>query len=146
MALLDESEWASHYELTFSLWLERAECEFLIGGLDRAEQLIVELLRRCASKIDLSAAYCLKVLLHVVRSEYSQAVASALTSLRLFGIDLPAHPTWGQVQADDARLMRDLLARHRGADARDQPVHRQEPATRLRLTFGSTRREGRSLG
>ncbi len=38
------------------------------------------------------------------------------------------------------------LARHRGADARNQPVHRQEPATRLRLTFGSTRREGRSLG
>ena len=38
------------------------------------------------------------------------------------------------------------LARHRGADARNQPVHRQEPATRLKLTFGSTRREGRSLG
>ena len=44
------SEWASRYELTFSLWLERAECEFLIDGLDRAEQLIVELLRRGARR------------------------------------------------------------------------------------------------
>ena len=29
MALLDESDWDSQYELMFSLWLERAECEFL---------------------------------------------------------------------------------------------------------------------
>ena len=111
MALLDESEWASHYELTFSLWLERAECEFLTGGLDMAEQLIVELLRRGASKIDLSAAYHLKVLLHVVRSEYSQAVASALACLHLFGIDLPAHPTWGQVHAEYEMVWRNLEGR-----------------------------------
>ena len=35
MALLDESDWSSQYELTFSLWLERAECEFLTGALRR---------------------------------------------------------------------------------------------------------------
>ena len=34
MALLDESDWDSQYELTFSLWLERAECEFLTGNFD----------------------------------------------------------------------------------------------------------------
>ncbi|HZM28308.1 MAG TPA: AAA family ATPase, partial [Gemmatimonadales bacterium] len=31
MALLDERDWGSRYELMFSLWLERAECEFLSG-------------------------------------------------------------------------------------------------------------------
>ena len=46
MALLDERDWGSQYELTFSLWLERAECEFLTGNFDKAEQLIVELLQR----------------------------------------------------------------------------------------------------
>ena len=40
MGLLDDSDWASHYELMFSLWLERAECEFLTGRFDQAEQLI----------------------------------------------------------------------------------------------------------
>ena len=34
MALLDERDWGSQYELTFSLWLERAECEFLSGNFD----------------------------------------------------------------------------------------------------------------
>ena len=52
MALLDERDWGSQYELMFSLWLERAECEFLSGNFEKAEQLIVELLQRAASKVD----------------------------------------------------------------------------------------------
>src|SRR5438552_1692901 len=35
-----------------------------------------------------------------MKSENQQAVATALECLRLFGIDLPAHPTWEQVQAE----------------------------------------------
>ena len=57
MALLDESDWGSQYELTFSLWLERAECEFLTGNFEQAEQLIAELLQRAASKVDQAAVY-----------------------------------------------------------------------------------------
>jgi PAS domain S-box-containing protein len=100
MALLDERDWSSQYELMFGLQLERAECEFLTGNFDTVEQLIVELLQRGASKIDQAAVYNLKILLHTVKSENAQAVASALTGLRLFGIDIAAHPTWEQVQAE----------------------------------------------
>jgi predicted ATPase len=35
-----------------------------------------------------------------LKSENQQAVATALTCLRLFGIDMPAHPTEEQVQAE----------------------------------------------
>ena len=100
MALLDERDWGSHHELTFSLWLERAECELLSGDFDTAEQLILELLQRGTSRVDQAAAYNLKILLHTVKSENPQAVDSALTCLRLFGIDIPAGPTWEQVQAE----------------------------------------------
>jgi len=100
MALLDERDWSSQYELMFSLRLERAECEFLASNFDTAEQLIIELLQRGTSKVDQAAVYHLKILLHTVKSENAQAVASALTGLRLFGIDIPAHPTWEQVQAE----------------------------------------------
>jgi hypothetical protein len=34
MALLDDSDWRSQYKLMFSLWLERAECEFLNGNFE----------------------------------------------------------------------------------------------------------------
>ena len=55
----------------------------------------MELLQRAASKVDQAAVYHLKMQLHVVKSENPQAVASALTCLRLFGIDLPAAPDLG---------------------------------------------------
>jgi PAS domain S-box-containing protein len=100
MRLLDEKDWTSHYELMFSLWLERAECEFLTGSFDTAEQLIATLLHRGVSKVDQAAIYHLKIQLHEVKGEYPQAVASGLACLKLFDIDLPAHPTQEQVQAE----------------------------------------------
>jgi predicted ATPase/GAF domain-containing protein len=111
MALLDERDWNTQYELTFSLWLERAECEFLSGNVDTAEQLIGELLQRGASNIDQAAAYRLKVQLHIVNGEYPQAVEAALTCLRLFGMDLPAHPTREQVQAEYDTVWQNLNGR-----------------------------------
>src|SRR6266404_4812098 len=95
-----ERDWGSQYDLMFSLRLERAECEFLSGNFEKAEQLIVELLQRAAAKVDQAAVYHLKVQFHVMKSENQQAVATALTCLRLFGIDIPAHPTLEQVQAE----------------------------------------------
>ena len=100
MALLDEEDWGSHYELTFSLWLERAECELLSGDFEKAEQLIVELLRRAASNVNYADASCLKIHLHLLKGELPQAVDSALTCLHLFGIELSAHPTFEQVQSE----------------------------------------------
>jgi PAS domain S-box-containing protein len=111
MALLDEAEWDGRYDLMFRLRLERAECEFLTGEHDRAEQLLAELLQRGASKVDLAAVYELKVLLHIVKSENPQAVDSALACLKLFGIEIPAHPSWEQVQAEYDTLWRNLEAR-----------------------------------
>ncbi|HWN51000.1 MAG TPA: AAA family ATPase, partial [Xanthobacteraceae bacterium] len=111
MTLLDERDWDSRYELTFSLWLERAECEFLSGHFEKAEQLIAELLQRGTSKVDQAAAYHLKAVLHTVKSENAQAVESALTCLRLFGIDIPPHPTWEQVQAEYETVWQTLNGR-----------------------------------
>src|SRR6266481_4026423 len=111
MALLDEGDWGSHYELTFGLWLERTECELLSGNFEKAEQLIVELLQRAASNVEFADASCLKIHLHLLKGELPRAVDSALRCLRLFGIDIPAHPTWEQVQAEYERVWRNLDGR-----------------------------------
>ena len=57
-------------------------------------------MRRVASKVDEAAVYDLKVRLHTLKSEPHEAVATALTCLRRLGIDMPAHPTQEQVQAE----------------------------------------------
>jgi PAS domain S-box-containing protein len=108
MALLGEGEWDRHYGLTFGLWLERAECEYLCGNGQQVELLVAQLLARGASRIDLAAAYRLRIDLHVMRSKYPEAVDTALECLRLFGIDMPAHPTREQVDAEYERVWRNL--------------------------------------
>ena len=61
------------------------------------------------SKVDQAAAYHLKVQFHTVKSEHPQAVDTALTCLRLFGIDMPGTPDLG---AGPGRI-RDGLAKPR---------------------------------
>jgi PAS domain S-box-containing protein len=111
MALLDEDDWSSQYELTFSLWQERVECELVCGGLEKAAQLIADLLPRVATRIDEAAVCNLKVQLHLMKAENQLAVESALTCLRVFGIDLPAHPTEEQVQSEHHTLQQTLRGR-----------------------------------
>jgi predicted ATPase len=100
MALLGREGWTSRYELAFGLCIERAECEYVDGNNDEAEQLISQLLARGVSKIDKAAAYRLKIDLHVMKAEYPKAVESALECLRLFGIEMSPHPAREQVEAE----------------------------------------------
>ena len=100
IALLDGQDWSSRHELKFNLSLEFAECELLCGSLEKASQLIVELLQRAASDVEFAKASCLKINLHVLTGEHPLAIDSALTCLRRFGIDLPEHPTLEQVHAE----------------------------------------------
>jgi PAS domain S-box-containing protein len=111
IALLDESDWASHHELIFSLELEWARAELLIGNPEKCEQIIDDLLRRRLSKVDTAAVYQLKVRSHFLKAEYSEAVACALTCLCTFGIDIPAHPTWEDVQAASEEVWQSLDGR-----------------------------------
>jgi len=100
MALLDQRDWDSRYELMFALWIERAQCELLEGDFHTAEQLLAVLSQRAASNLDRAAVYHLKILVNSVKGEYSQAVDNGLMCLRLLGIDVPRHPTWDQVEAE----------------------------------------------
>jgi PAS domain S-box-containing protein len=111
MALVDKQAWSDQHELTFRLWIERAECELLSGDFETAEQLIGELLQRGASNVEFADASCLKMQLHVLKGEFPKAVDSALTCLRRFGIELTAHPTWEQVQAEYETVWQTLAER-----------------------------------
>jgi len=106
-----EQAWSEHYALAYALWLERAECEFLCGHFDRAESLLAQLLLHGRSRIERAAAHHLQIQLHVMRSEHVQAVDCALAGLRLFDIELPAHPTEAQMQEEYEQVWTQLGAR-----------------------------------
>ena len=80
----------------------------MCAQFDRAHTLISELLLRAASRTDQAAVYRLKIDLHIMQSEHAEAVNSALECLRLFGIDMSAHPSWQQVQVEYETIWRSL--------------------------------------
>ena len=100
IAGLGQSGWHNSYELAFSLWFERAECEFLSSNFAEAAHWIEELLLRAQSRVDRAEAYRLRMVLQLVHGENSRAVRTALECLKMFGIELPERPTNDQVRAE----------------------------------------------
>jgi PAS domain S-box-containing protein len=111
MTLIGRNGWEGRYGLALNLWLERAECEFLTGNFETAEQLISEVLQKGRSKIDKAAAYRLRIQLYVMKTQNAEAVDIALECLRLFGIEMPPHPTREQVQTEYEEVWKNLEGR-----------------------------------
>jgi predicted ATPase/signal transduction histidine kinase len=111
MGLLGREPWETCYALAFSLWLLRAECEFLCGNFQEAEGFISELLERAASKADKAAAYRLRIDLQMIKSEHTKAVDTALECLHLFAIQFSVHPTWEQVRTEYEKVWQTLAER-----------------------------------
>src|SRR5258708_1811391 len=107
----DDLDDPGQYELAFAMSLERAECELLSGNFDEAERLIDRLIRRGASRVDKAAAYILKTHLHILKSEKPRGADAALECLRLFGIEIPTHPTREDVPAEYEIVWRNLKDR-----------------------------------
>jgi PAS domain S-box-containing protein len=99
-ALLPEDSWERRHELRFELELRLAECEFLTGALPEAEQRLNVLSTHATGTVERATAVCMCIDLYTTVGRNARAIASALTGLRLFGIDIPAHPTWEHVQAE----------------------------------------------
>jgi predicted ATPase/signal transduction histidine kinase len=111
MRLAGSDAWERKPELAFGLWLERAESEFLNGNFDEAERLIGDLFSRANSKVDRVAVYRLRILLHLMRGEYRQAIERGLECLRLLGIDVPATPSREQVRLEYEKIYQQLGSR-----------------------------------
>ena len=110
-ALLGPQRWVRTYDVSFALELHQAECEFLTGELDEAEQRLAALTGRAANVVDASAVACLQVDLYTTRGQSDRAVAACLEYLRRVGIDWSPHPTHDEVREELARMWQRLGSR-----------------------------------
>jgi PAS domain S-box-containing protein len=115
VAALGQQGWRDHYDLTFSVWFERAECEFLNSNFVEAARWIDQLLLRAESKVDRAQAYQLRMVMQLVQGNNTQAVRTGLECLQMLGIELAEHPTNEQVQAEYDAVWSDLGARPIGS-------------------------------
>jgi PAS domain S-box-containing protein len=98
-SLLSQQGWDDCYELTFSVWFERADCESLLSHFSEATQWIDEMLLRARSKIHRAQAYRLRMVLQLVIGDNASAVRTARECLAMFDIEFPEHPTDDEVSA-----------------------------------------------
>ncbi|MFN6465952.1 MAG: AAA family ATPase [Nostoc sp. DedVER02] len=87
--LLAENAWIEQYEQTFNLFKELAECEFLTGNLEQAEDLFELLFFKAESHVDKSNIYMLQIRLYQVVGRYEEALILGLEALKLFGVTFP---------------------------------------------------------
>jgi PAS domain S-box-containing protein len=108
MALLDESDWNSHYDLTFSLWLERAECEYLSGQLASAEAQLSLLSTRARTILDSATVTRVRINLYTNLDHSDSAVEVGLEYLRRIDGQWSPHPTEEDVRQEYDRLWQRL--------------------------------------
>jgi PAS domain S-box-containing protein len=110
-ALLPEDTRERRHELTFSLELHWAECEFLTGALAEAEQRLAALSTRAAKTVERATVACLRVDLYTTLDQSSRAIAVGLDYLRHLGIDWSPHPTEEEARGEYDRIWSQLGSR-----------------------------------
>ncbi|UBF25581.1 AAA family ATPase [Kovacikia minuta CCNUW1] len=121
--LLPENSWETHYKLTFGLYREQAECEYLTGNLSAAEHLFDFALNQAQDKFDQADIYAIQMYLKMTQGENIQAGFEAgLKGLSIMGMALPL-----TIEAQQAAIDSELKEIHtqleatRPADLFDRP-------------------------
>src|SRR5438105_514744 len=87
--LLDPNAWKERYDEAFAIHLGLAECEFVTGNDERADELLDLMLAHAASDRDRATIHLLRVSLYQLRGRFGDALEVALTGLRLFDVIFP---------------------------------------------------------
>lgn len=123
-SLLPADAWsARYYDDTFGLYLDRSECEYLVGEFGNADALFGALLANARSNPDRARVYGLRMRLFQVSGRYDEGVTIALKALELFGVRLPVHDREIAAAIDaEIQEIRASLRGRRIADLLDAPV------------------------
>ncbi|WP_437648422.1 AAA family ATPase [Sorangium sp. So ce362] len=123
LELLGDAGWGRHDALCFALSRENAECVYLSGAPERAEELFTALLPRARSSAEQAQIHNLRVVLYSTLGKYVDAVQLGREGLRLLGFTLPDSEAERQacVEAELSAVDKNLAGR-RIEDLIDAPV------------------------
>src|SRR5262249_12262101 len=102
--LLPENHWEHLHGLTFALELSRAECEYVTGQLERAEDRLNTLAARAATFVERAAVASLRMDLYLGLDDAGRAIAIGLDYLRDMGIEWSPHPSEEEVRREYERI------------------------------------------
>jgi len=83
--LLAEDAWQSQYPLTYALYRERSEAEYLCGNFCTAEKFFDQVLANSSSVLEKAEVCNIKVILYTNQARYQEAVEVGLDAMRMLG-------------------------------------------------------------
>jgi len=92
IGLLDDESWERDYRLAFDLHFEKAECEYLNGKFERANDILDFLLSHAVSKVDKARVHDKRIIIMTNLGNHRAGMEYGLEALRMFGIRIPAAP------------------------------------------------------
>ena len=122
-ALVAADAWTQSYDETLELYLGLAECEYLAGHFDSADQLFELMLVNARSDLDRARIYSLRIKVYQAGSRYDESVVLVLEALQLFGVTFPESDDEIQAAAEaEFRAVTANLGGRRIADLIDAPA------------------------
>jgi predicted ATPase/signal transduction histidine kinase len=92
-------EWHQDDRLYFELYCDRIESEYVVGNFAMAEELTESLFQQPLSDNDRAEINTIRLTHYQNNAHYEKAIRIGLDTLRLFGLDLPEHPSMAEIQA-----------------------------------------------
>lgn len=92
MELLPVNSWDQFYPLSYDLYLECAQCEYLAGEIFNAERLFDVMIQYVKTKLERAEVNSVKALLYAGTGKYEEAVNICINELNNLGIKVPANP------------------------------------------------------
>jgi predicted ATPase/serine phosphatase RsbU (regulator of sigma subunit)/tRNA A-37 threonylcarbamoyl transferase component Bud32 len=87
---LPEESWQKQYELTFELYKQCAECEYLLTHVEQSEKLFRLALDNAQTALEKSEIYAIQIVHSMAFSKLDEAFERVRNGLRLCGMDFPA--------------------------------------------------------
>jgi len=91
------SQWQEQYDFLFHLYKNEAECEFLTGKFEEAEQHFNKLLQVAKDRFDKTKIFRDLINMNIKSGRHDLATSLVLDNLKLFNVHLPEKPSKFQV-------------------------------------------------
>jgi predicted ATPase/signal transduction histidine kinase len=104
VSLLEPACWRDQHELAFALHFGRAECAFLAGDLQRAEETFALLHEKASSRLQHADVYVGQLMLYEHAGQYQENREIGLEALELLGLPLGGEVTPERIAAGFERF------------------------------------------
>ncbi|WP_017719061.1 trifunctional serine/threonine-protein kinase/ATP-binding protein/sensor histidine kinase [Kamptonema formosum] len=90
--LLGKSSWSESYELTFNLYVEASEAEYLTANFQGSEQLSAVALEKAKTALEKAKLYEVQIQFYFAQNQLKSAIDRGLQALEALGVSLEEAP------------------------------------------------------